>query len=200
MGTSRTRCLIIGQDGVLTDGLRYLLEPIFEVALVAADTDAVLQIATEFRPHAAIICSDCDDSHLLADALGRAFPSIVVTLVPHDAASQVDAGRALGAEAVARLLQIARMTKGQSNGEQYDRRTTDAAPVDLSARQREVVALLARGWSMRMAACELGITPRAVAFHAHKAMQANCLRDRAQLLEFALRHGLSVLLAAPLLF
>jgi len=57
-----------------------------------------------------------------------------------------------------------------------------------------VLALLVQGLTMKQVAHELGITPRTVAFHKYRAMEANGLRDNADLMAFALRHGFRPLL------
>ena len=60
----------------------------------------------------------------------------------------------------------------------------------ISAREREVLSLLVSGLPMKSVARKLGITARTVAFHKYKAMETLGLRDNAQLMDFALRHGL----------
>ena len=62
----------------------------------------------------------------------------------------------------------------------------------LTAREIEVLRLLVRGLSMKHVARALGVTQRTVAFHKYKAMEANGLRNNADLLEFAIRNGLFV--------
>jgi DNA-binding CsgD family transcriptional regulator len=60
----------------------------------------------------------------------------------------------------------------------------------LSDREKQVLASLVRGLSMKQVARELGITPRTVAFHKYNAMGNNGLQSNAELVSFALRHGL----------
>lgn len=60
----------------------------------------------------------------------------------------------------------------------------------VSARELEVLGLLVAGLPMKTVARQLGITARTVAFHKYKAMETLGLKDNAQLMEFALRHGL----------
>ncbi len=60
----------------------------------------------------------------------------------------------------------------------------------LTARQREVVKLLAEGRSMKQVAAALGVTIRTVAFHKYEVMQKFRLGSNAELVQFAIRHGI----------
>lgn len=61
---------------------------------------------------------------------------------------------------------------------------------ELTAREREVLTLLARGHSMKDAATMLGITPRTVAFHKYRMQDTLGFRSSAELVRFAAEHGL----------
>ena len=60
----------------------------------------------------------------------------------------------------------------------------------LTPRQREVVALLADGLSMKEAAERLGVTPRTIAFHKYRVMDEHGLGSNAELVQFAIRRGI----------
>ena len=57
----------------------------------------------------------------------------------------------------------------------------------LTARQREVVQLLAEGKSMKEAASVLNVAPRTVAFHKYRIMQDLGFRTNADLIQFAVK-------------
>jgi DNA-binding CsgD family transcriptional regulator len=61
---------------------------------------------------------------------------------------------------------------------------------ELTKRQREVLQLLAEGRSMKEAAAILDLTPRTVAFHKYKMMEQLHLKTSAELVRFAVRHGI----------
>jgi DNA-binding NarL/FixJ family response regulator len=63
------------------------------------------------------------------------------------------------------------------------------APTELTARQREVLQLLAEGKSMKEAAAILDLTPRTVAFHKYRMMEQLRLKSSAELVTFAVRQG-----------
>ena len=61
---------------------------------------------------------------------------------------------------------------------------------DLSAREREVLQLLAEGKSMKEVAGILDLTPRTVAFHKYRMMEQLRVKTSAELVQFAVREGM----------
>jgi DNA-binding NarL/FixJ family response regulator len=59
---------------------------------------------------------------------------------------------------------------------------------ELSARQREVLQLLAEGYSMKEVGAQLNLTPRTVAFHKYQMMQQLDLKSTAELIQYAVKH------------
>jgi len=57
----------------------------------------------------------------------------------------------------------------------------------LTARQREVLQLLAEGYSMKQAAGVLNVTPRTVAFHKYRMMAQLRIKSTAELIQFAIK-------------
>src|SRR5262249_14226398 len=79
---------------------------------------------------------------------------------------------------------LRRPAQGESeNGDGHPSRT-------LTARQREVLELLAGGRSMKQVAAALGVKIRTVAFHKYEVMQKFRLGSTAELVQFAIRHGI----------
>jgi DNA-binding NarL/FixJ family response regulator len=75
--------------------------------------------------------------------------------------------------------------------ETFERRGTKAKQTALlTSRQREVLQLLAEGFSMKQAAAELGVTARTVAFHKYRIMEEHHLVTNTELLRFSIDHGL----------
>lgn len=58
----------------------------------------------------------------------------------------------------------------------------------LSAREREVLMLLAEGCSMKEVGRKLGITARTVAFHKYRLMDTLNAKSNADLMQIAMRH------------
>ena len=57
----------------------------------------------------------------------------------------------------------------------------------LTERQKEVLALLVKGNTMREVATILKITPRTVAFHKYRMMSALKISSSAELIRYAVR-------------
>ena len=60
---------------------------------------------------------------------------------------------------------------------------------ELTPREREVLQLLAEGYSMKEAADMLNVTPRTIAFHKYKMMEHLHIHSTAALIQFAVREG-----------
>ena len=60
----------------------------------------------------------------------------------------------------------------------------------LTERQQEVLALLVKGNTMREVATLLKVSPRTVAFHKYRMMSVLKLSSNAQLIQYAVTHGL----------
>ena len=67
---------------------------------------------------------------------------------------------------------------------------TDAAERELTARQREVLRLLAQGKRMKEIAAELNISTRTAESHKYEMMQALGVETTAELIRYCLRLGL----------
>jgi len=69
------------------------------------------------------------------------------------------------------------------------RGTTDPV-AKLTPRQREILQLLAEGGSAKQVADKLQISTRTVEFHKYQMMEELGLHNSAELLHFAIKHGL----------
>ena len=61
----------------------------------------------------------------------------------------------------------------------------------LTPGQREVLRLVAEGMSAREIGALLKISPRTVEFHKYRMMEDLGLRTNAELIQFAIKHGLA---------
>ena len=64
----------------------------------------------------------------------------------------------------------------------------NAPSQELTARQREVLQLLAEGRSMKEVANLLNLTPRTVAFHKYRIMEQLKVKSSAELVQYAVKH------------
>jgi len=65
---------------------------------------------------------------------------------------------------------------------------TDSPSRQLTARQREVLQLLAEGKSMKEVAAILNVTARTVAFHKYRMMEQLKIKTNAELIQYAIRN------------
>ena len=59
---------------------------------------------------------------------------------------------------------------------------------ELTAREREVLQLLAEGRSMKEVASLLNISPRTIAFHKYRMMEQLKVKSTAELIQYAVKH------------
>jgi DNA-binding NarL/FixJ family response regulator len=60
----------------------------------------------------------------------------------------------------------------------------------LTPRQREILELLAEGRSAKEIAATLAISARTVEFHKYQIMEEHGLHNNAELIHFAIKHGI----------
>ena len=69
---------------------------------------------------------------------------------------------------------------------------SNASLDDLSTRQREILQLVAEGYTVKEIAGQLGLSPRTVEFHKGRTMQQLQVRSTAELVKYAIAHALIV--------
>ena len=205
--------MLLADDHVMVaEALKSLLTPEFELVGVVEDGRKLVEAAGTLRPD--VIVADITMPHLNGvDALvqlrqrGDRVPVVFLTM--HRDASfarrALDAGASgfvLKHSAPAELvLAIRAALEGktyltpQRAGEVFEAMKQGPQQVGgtlgaLTPRQREVLQLAAEGQSAKQIASTLGISPRTVEFHKYQMMEALGLHTNADLIHFALKHGL----------
>jgi DNA-binding NarL/FixJ family response regulator len=192
---------------MLLEAFKALLEPEFEVVGTVTDGRALVEEFSRLHPDVVLL----DVAMPLLNGLdaGRQLkaqrPSvklIYVTMNPDpDLAGEAlrlgASGYVLKSSAVQELKQaIHEALRGRSYitplitrdvvGSLIRQRTSRN---ELTARQREVLQLLAEGKSMKEAGAILDLTPRTVAFHKYRMMEQLRLKTSAELVRFAVQQG-----------
>ena len=211
-GAGRARCRVVlaGQLRLERDMLRNLLEPEFAVVGATHKGGDLLKLAECLRPDIALIELGIPErSGLAAGQELRAHAAATRLVYLTSEMGTALAAEAFGLGASGYLLKTDAAVDLQSamrivaQGGKYLTNAIAAGNIDalcqthsdslsyqLSSRERQVLKLLVAGLSMKTVAHHLGIMPRTVAFHKYHAMKLLSLRSNAELIEFAIRHGL----------
>ncbi|WP_119270592.1 response regulator [Taklimakanibacter deserti] len=207
---SRPRVLLADDHRIVSEGLKGLLADDFELVGMVEDGRALIAAARTLKPD--VVVADISMPHVNGiDAvaqLKKDNPDIkVVFLTMHQdsayARRALDAGAhgfVVKHSATAELVMaIHAALKGQTfitpalTGDllrqgNKSSNIDDAAKL-LTARQLEILRLLAEGRSAKEIAISLAISPRTVEFHKYQLMEAHGLHSNAELIHFAIKHG-----------
>jgi DNA-binding NarL/FixJ family response regulator len=209
---SRPRVLIADDHQILAEGLRGLLEPEFEVVGVVADGRELVAAARAHQPD--VIVADVTMPSLngidaVAQARAGGVGAKVVFLTMHRdvayARRAMEAGAAgfvLKHSAAAELVTAVREAlQGRTYvtpliaGELLESyRACEARPREpvhrLTARQREVLQLVAEGRSAKEVAAVLKISVRTAEAHKARVLEALGLGTTAELVQYAIRNAI----------
>jgi DNA-binding NarL/FixJ family response regulator len=206
----RPTVLLADDHAILVEGLVGLLERDFSLVGTVTDGSHLIDAARRLRPD--VIVADVAMPGLSGiEALRRlkleGNPAKVIILTMHaDAQLAAEALRAGASGFVVKHSagkELIEAIRAAVRGGTYVtpplapdvlKRLTDdrAAGADvLTSRQREVAALIAAGRTMKEVAATLGLSPRTVESHKYQIMATLGLRTNAELIRYALEHGLT---------
>ena len=209
---SRPRVLLADDHPIVAEGLQSLLAARFEVVGVVADGQALLDAARSLKPD--VIVADISmplvNGIEVTARLAAEDPQIkVVILTMHREEGYVR--RAMEAGAAGYVLKVAApdelltavdaalagktfVTPGLADHlAGHLRRDAERAwdPAgSLTPRQREILQLVAKGRTAKEIGAILGISARTVESHKYELMEALGLERSAELVQFAVKHGL----------
>lgn len=212
---SRPRVLLADDHRMVAEGLKALLPDEFDLVGVVEDGRAMIEAAEKLRPD--VIVADITMPNLNGfEALARlrkSHPSIkVIFLTMHQNAAY--ARRALEAGASAFVVKHAApeelvlavhaalngkifitpsLTRQVVEEAESGARAENEGAKSLTPRQREILQLLAEGRSAKEIASDLAISARTVEFHKYQMMEMNGLRSSAELIHFAIKHGIGTI-------
>ena len=200
---------------MVAEGLKSLLVPEFELVDVVEDGRALIAAARKLRPD--VIIADISMPHLNGlDALSQLKkdnPAVkVVFLTMHKdvtyarrALESGGSGFVLKHSAPAELVDAIRAALDGKTyltpalaGEVLQAIKRDGEKVSdpvasLTPRQREILQLLAEGRSAKEIGAALNISVRTVEFHKYQMMESLGLHVSAELVHFAIKHGIVVI-------
>lgn len=205
----RPRVLLADDHQMLLDALKELLEPKYEVVGSVSDGRAVLKVAEKLRPDLIVLDIAMPELNGL-DAgrqLKQSMPSVKLIFMtmnedPYMVGEAFRAGasafllkRAAGLELDKAITEVLKggsyvtpsAAKGLDSISLRDPKNREFAPQP-TARQREVIQLLAEGHTMKEIAQLLYITPRTVAAHKYAVMELLQLKTSAEVVQYAVKH------------
>jgi DNA-binding NarL/FixJ family response regulator len=205
--------LLADDHGVLRDGVRRLLEANADLRVVATADDGMVAVekAAELHPEVAVMDISMPRMNGIdaTRAIARRSPATsVVILSMHSTAELVRHATLAGARGF--LLkesagdEVVRAVRAVAAGQRYfspgiankllDLPGVAGAGMDvLTARERQVLQLIAEGKSNAEAAAALGLSPRSVETYRGRLMQKLGIEDLPALVKFAIRHGITPL-------
>jgi DNA-binding NarL/FixJ family response regulator len=204
----KPRILLADDHRMVAEGLKSLLVEEFELAGLVEDGRALVKAARELRPD--VIVADISMPHLngieALALLKQDNPTVrVVFLTMHRDTAYARRALALGAagfvlkhSAPAELVLALRAAlQGRTfitpdlAAELVRTAGQEADPVAaITPRQREILELLAEGKSAKEIASALGLSARTVEDHKYRLMDSLGIDNGAELIRFAIRHGL----------
>lgn len=209
---NRPRVLIADDHQILAEGVRNLLDVEFDVLGIVADGRELVSAAKDSQPDVIVaditmpLLNGIEAAAQLRDA---GVPSRVIFLTQHRdvayarRAMQVGASGFVLKHSVASELitAIREALRGQTYitpmiaGEllrSYQNRASEASdlPQRLTARQREVLQLIAEGRSAKEVAAVLKISTRTAEAHKARILEVLGLHSTAELVQYAIRNGI----------
>ncbi len=208
----RPRVLLADDHAMVVAGLSRLLEPEYELAGTAENGQVLLELAASFQPDVIVVDISMpllNGIEAVRELKRRGQAAKVVFLTMH---ADVDfAVEALEAGASAYLLKqsaaeelliaLREVLKGHTyvtpliardvfDSALQGKRAPDRPSARLTARERQVLQLLAEGKSAKEIAAVLNVSTRTAEFHKYNAMDKLGLRSTAELTQYAVKHGL----------
>ncbi len=212
---SRPRILLADDHRMMAEGLKALLPEEFELVGIVEDGRAMIEAAERLRPD--VIVADVTMPSLngfeALTQLRKTHPNIkVVFLTMHQNAAYarraLDAGAsgfvvkhsaseelvvAIHAALKGKTFITPALTKQVVEQAQSGVRGNKEGAKSLTARQREILQLFAEGRSAKEIASDLAISARTVEFHKYQMMEMNGLHSSAELIHFAIKHGIATI-------
>jgi DNA-binding NarL/FixJ family response regulator len=205
---TKKRILLADDHKFITEGLKRILEPEYEVAGIVYDGQALVKEAARLQPDVIVVdisMPKLNGIEAVRQIVKEGIQSKIIVLTMHPdityATRAFEAGvlgYVLKHSAPVELLQaIKSVLLGKKfitqkiKDEMNDTGHTRQDPIrKLTDRQREVLQLLAEGHSARQVGDILFISPRTVEFHKYKIMEELGIHNSAELIQYAIKLGI----------
>lgn len=199
MTPARLRLLVVDDHEVVHWGLRSLLgaQPWVERCLAARDGDEALVLARRYEPHVALVdlFVGSESGAEICQRLRALSPDTRVLLISGAGRISAAAARAAGASGFISkdwsAQEVADAVRRVAEGRTVFEPGDGEQPLGLSAREREVLALIATGATNAEIAARLYLSPHTVKEHTSALYRKLGVRNRAQAVQQGQRIGLT---------
>ena len=207
------RVLIADDHRLVAETCKSTLEPEFEVVGVVTDGRALVRAAASLKPD--IVLLDIAMPHLngldAGEQIKARMPKVKLVFLTMNSTADI-AAEAFRRGASAYVLkqsaaeELVTALRKVARGESYlsplitretvthllDRSNAQSKEKEITARQSEILQLLAEGKSMKEAAAILDLKAGTIAFHKYRMMQTLGLKTNAELLEYAIKRQMKI--------
>lgn len=206
------RIVIADDHRLLAEACKSLLEPEFQVVGIVTDGRSLLKAAAAMKPD--VIILDIGMPHLngldAGDQINHTMPKTALIYLTMNTEPRLAAeafrrgasGYVLKQSASDELLiAVRKAVQGASYLSSMIAKETVTFLINqgrqrgeeehITMRQSEILQLLAEGKSMKEVAAELDLKPGTVAFHKYRMMENLGVKTNAELLEYAIKRGMT---------
>ena len=209
---NKIRILVVDDHAIMRDGIRALLDLQDDIEIVgeASDGKEAIVKAEELKPNVVVmdIAMPTMDGLEATRRITKRNPEVkVLVLTQHDnreyVLSAIKAGvagyvpkRALGSELESAIRAVHQgdsylyPSAAAAVVKDYLKRAEEEPYDRLTAREREILKLIAEGHTSRVIADMLFLSPKTVLGHRTKIMQKLELHNRTELIKYAIQKGL----------
>jgi DNA-binding NarL/FixJ family response regulator len=207
------RVLIADDHRLVAETCKSTLEPEFEVVDVVTDGRTLVRATSSLKPD--IVLLDIAMPHLngldAGEQIKAKLPKVKLVFLTMNTAADVaaEAFRRGGSAYVLKqsaadelLTALRKVARGESYLSPLITRETvthllnrpkdESNEKEITARQSEILQLLAEGKSMKEAAAVLDLKAGTIAFHKYRMMQTLGLKTNAELLEYAIKRQMKI--------
>lgn len=208
----KTKVILADDHSIVLDGLRGILRDDCEIIATFADGRALVEAYPQFRPDVTVVDISMPilngiDATRQIRRIDSAARVIVLTMhadityateafeagasgyVVKSAAAQ-ELITAIRAVACGKVYVSPTIAQDLVNLALHRRESGRISKPELTLRQREVLQLVAEGYSLKEVAKLLAVSPKTVEYHKYRIMDQLDLSSTAELTQYAIKHGL----------
>jgi len=184
---------------IVAQGIASILQPEHQILAIAKNGLELVELVKQHQPDLVITDISMPDmtGNAAISALRRMNKTVkIICLTMHDEQEYTESAMAAGAEGYVLKHEASESLIEAVNqvltGNKYvsPSISVNTNKPKLSPRQISVLRLLTQGKSARQVADELFISPRTVEFHKYSTMKLINAKSSAELIQYALNHGL----------